>query len=638
MPRAYELTPRYGTRQRKDTDYTCSTCPRWRTIAERTMPQMLVRASSDLVINGTASARPSSGVHWEGRIGGIVVVMLLASRIRAACVGGVGLAVACSSSERSPSGGEPLGRVASAVTQGPWSTLPAGSSPPEIASHTATSLSDTKVLVLGGINALGEPTDQAMLLTFDPQSKAVNRKPVGRLAQARAGHSASALANGRILVVGGEDMVAATMSAELIDPGIGMSGQVAPMSQPRTRHGAAVLPDGKVLVMGGRGLDPIAFLSTAEVFDPAAGTWSAAPPMREPRYFVTATTLKDGKILVVGTSGKPSSVGSAEVYDPATSSWRDAGTVGEIGYGQIATLLPSGKVFVAGGFPDKNSVAIFDPATGVFTKGPPMPVPRGNATATTLKNGLVLVAGGRIGLTPLTYVDLFDEKTSTWASATPMILPHTLHTASLVGNGDVMIVGSAVSELFSFLPGGGACTRAADCGTGFCVDGVCCATVCTGACERCDTNLAIGTCQAVSGEFNHCAPGNTCIDNACTPSAGTTCSEDRQGVVSKDGKTTSCSPYVCDKSVGVCGKSCATSNDCAGGSVCNTSTKQCTSAPAGGATDEGGCSMGAPHSRQPTRSSLSSWSLLALALLVARQSRSVSVAERDSRPPHRRSD
>lgn len=218
-----------------------------------------------------------------------------------------------------------------------------------------------------------------------------------------------------------------------------------------------------------------------------------------------------------------------------------------------------------------------------------MPTPRGNATATLLKNGLVMVAGGRVELTPLNYVDFYDEKTNTWQSGSPMVLPHALHTATSMSNGDVVVTGSANGEVFSPIPTGDACAQAADCESGFCVDGVCCATACTGACERCDTSGARGACTAVSGAFNHCAPGNTCIQNECVPSAGTTCSADRLGVVDKDGKTTSCAPFVCDNSVGACLNQCTTSVECAPGTLCDVSTKQCTSAPT--SADEGsGCS------------------------------------------------
>jgi len=250
--------------------------------------------------------------------------------------------------------------------------------------------------------------------------------------------------------------------------------------------------------------------------------------------------------------------------------------------------LPSGKVIVAGGFPLFASTEIFDPATSKWTSSKPMPIPRGNAAATVLSNGVVMVTGGRLDLTPLAYVDHYDETIGDWRLGTPMFLPHTLHTATTFPSGDVLVVGSAYAEKFHLIPTGVGCTQAADCTAGFCVDDVCCGSACTGGCERCDTNGAKGTCTPVSGEFNHCEPGNTCIKSKCVPSAGTTCSADRLATVTKTGETKSCAPYVCDQSVGACFSECTTSNDCAAGFACDGATKQCTGVqPSDGSS--GGC-------------------------------------------------
>jgi hypothetical protein len=338
---------------------------------------------------------------------------------------------------------------------------------------------------------------------------------------------------------------------------------------------------------------------TSEIFDPATNTWSAGPALANAQSFATATTLADGRVLLAGGPR-----GGSQVYDPTARNFQRAGNLAEARVGHVAVLLPSGKVLVAGGFVKPppgaevtKSAEIYDPATRTWTKVADMPTPRGNATATLLKTGIVMVAGGRVELTPLNYVDFFDEKSGTWTSGSPMFLPHAVHTANAMSNGDVIVMGSANSEVFSPVPTGKACLQSPDCASGFCVDGVCCGTACAGECERCDTSAARGTCTAVSGAFNHCSPGDTCIQNKCVASAGTTCAPDKLGTVDKDGKATSCAPYVCDNSVGVCLQQCTTSVECAPGKVCDPGTKQCASSAAP-SSDEGGCSSspGAPGS------------------------------------------
>jgi len=72
----------------------------------------------------------------------------------------------------------------------------------------------------------------------------------GQLAAARRGHTASALADGKIVIVGGENAGAEVGVVEIYDPATKtlstLDGSVA-----RTDHSATVLADGRVLVVGG---------------------------------------------------------------------------------------------------------------------------------------------------------------------------------------------------------------------------------------------------------------------------------------------------------------------------------------------------------------------------------------------------
>lgn len=54
---------------------------------------------------------------------------------------------------------------------------------------------------------------------------------------------------------------------------------------------------------------------------------------------------------------------------------------------------------------------------------------------------------------------------------------------------------------------GTACTTADECGTGFCVDGVCCEAACDGVCEKCNLPGTEGTCAPVPDGQN---PDNEC--------------------------------------------------------------------------------------------------------------------------------
>ena len=87
---------------------------------------------------------------------------------------------------------------------------------------------------------------------------------------ARAGHSATLFANGRVLIAGGD----AAGSAEIFDLAAGTSTATGNMGVARSMHSAALLQDGRVFVVGGRDGSGNELLS-GEIFDtPASAFWT----------------------------------------------------------------------------------------------------------------------------------------------------------------------------------------------------------------------------------------------------------------------------------------------------------------------------------------------------------------------------
>jgi hypothetical protein len=120
---------------------------------------------------------------------------------------------------------------------------------------------------------------------------------------------------------------------------------------------------------------------------------------------------------------------------------------------------------------------------------------------------------------------------------------------------------------------GATCADASECGSGFCVDGVCCDSACTGGCNRCDLLGKIGTCTAVasgdSGKDPSCAPylcrgqegcPSTCSANTDCVGAGSKCVSGACQAFKADGQTCALATE--------CG-----SGNCAGGVCCD---KPCT--------------------------------------------------------------
>jgi hypothetical protein len=283
--------------------------------------------------------------------------------------------------------------------------------------HTATLLPNGKVLLTGGfVNSVwdygGSISDNGTGL-YDSVTGVFSA--TGNLRTKRGCHTATLLANGRVLIAGGADQDptgTGMASAELYDLSIGTFTQTGSMAMGRLLHTATLLQNGKVLVVGGvltSASDPV---TTAEVYDPATGIFTVTGAMATAREQHTATLLADGRVLIVGGTTSPPAplsaawlemgtgdfhpTATAEIYDPSTGSFSATGSMAEARIFHTATLLPSGKVLVAGGGDENSTAEVYDSATGSFSIADGMEIGRSGHTATLLPDGSVLVVGGGI--------------------------------------------------------------------------------------------------------------------------------------------------------------------------------------------------------------------------------------------------
>lgn len=115
-----------------------------------------------------------------------------------------------------------------------------------------------------------------------------------------------------------------------------------------------------------------------------------------------------------------------------------------------ATSLKDGSVLVAGGCVANgceratNSAVLLRSEGDVGLEG--MTTARDAHTATLLESGDILVAGGFAGegLPPLTSVEVFNPRTGTWSAATPMRVGRGGHAAARLGDGRVLEAGGWV--------------------------------------------------------------------------------------------------------------------------------------------------------------------------------------------------
>lgn len=270
--------------------------------------------------------------------------------------------------------------------------------------------------------------------------------PAASLSTARAGHSATRVADGKVLVVGGYG--AAAVSAELYDPGTNSWSPAANLITPRGYHSATLLDNGLVLVAGG-GNDGIGgfYTTSAELYDPGNNTWSPAGNMISSHGAHPATLLQNGKVLVMG--GQGGGAGFAEIYDPVTNAWSQAGTPAAARVGHTATLLADGKVLVAGGWYGGPLVSaeLYDPHTNSWSPAGNLTLAHYDHTASLLSTGKVLVAGGWYNASATANAELYDPGTNAWAPAMNMATGLVLHSATVLADGRVLMVGG-LAEIY----------------------------------------------------------------------------------------------------------------------------------------------------------------------------------------------
>ena len=284
--------------------------------------------------------------------------------------------------------------------------------------HTATLLQDGRVLVTGG-----EYGGTHILAEAEIQEPKKGRfTAAGRMTVPRQAHTATLLADGKVLLVGGFGGFGGfgggepgqyLATAELYDPATGHFAPTGSLGRRRQLHTATPLADGRVLVAGGFGppegsenAEPIA---AAELYDPAAGRFVPTGGLGVARFLHQATRLEDGKVLVTGGAGAGfGALAEAELYDPAAGTFRAVGAMGTRRQSHSATLMTGGLVLVTGGATELTAPASavataewYDPRAERFSPAGTLKFPRTRHTATRLATGAVLLLGGHSAVNAL---------------------------------------------------------------------------------------------------------------------------------------------------------------------------------------------------------------------------------------------
>lgn len=217
------------------------------------------------------------------------------------------------------------------------------------------------------------------------------------LIPSRMGHSATTLSDGRVLLVGGIGVQGVLDSVEIYDPATQLVTQLDPLPAPRGLHSASIV-DGLVYLAGGVAGD-WSLAETLMVFDPATMRFTtiAGVTLATPRVAHAALVLPDNRIMLSGgmTLAKNQTFATIDalyaalaatpsvvLFDPAAATWQPCADLARPRAGHSATLCPVVEPASAGGgpaMPPIGNVVVF---VGGHDGGAPAPGSVGGTTGT----------------------------------------------------------------------------------------------------------------------------------------------------------------------------------------------------------------------------------------------------------------
>ncbi len=319
----------------------------------------------------------------------------------------------------------------------------------------------------------------------------------GTMKEEKARHTLTLLADGRVLILGGQcndGVVVAT--AEIYNPADGSVTDIGNMNTSRQNHAAVLMNDGRVFITGGSDNDGTA-LNSIEIFDPSGNSFTVQNlTLYEARKIVKGIKLVDGNILIAGSSTH------LEVYMSATGemryldaevTWRaeqrlttlmdntvlisggcwadapmeifipvgvtpdygtDTDTVGDMreAVAQPATVrMAGGKVLVLGG----ATPQVYDPAFDAFQySADSLTTNRTACAVVPLRDGTALIAGGD-NAGPLDSAEIYDPATDTFApTAGVMGVARGKPVAVNLFDGNVLVMGDdSTADIFDLTGG-----------------------------------------------------------------------------------------------------------------------------------------------------------------------------------------
>jgi hypothetical protein len=238
-----------------------------------------------------------------------------------------------------------IGAVADLVDERTGAVSDGGQLQQPRARHAVVALADGRALVVGGAN-------RNTVELWDPATRSF-RLVTARMRHVREWPTATLLADGRVLIAGGDTIATEYVLAEIFNPANETFTPVETnFTERRALHTAHRTADGRVLLVGGEVADAqgqrLRPLASVLQFDPATGQISARRELDVGRSLAAAVDVGATLLLFGGTTPTQEAASSA-------TAWRDDAaprTLAPLPAGRIfhtATRMGDGRVLILGG-------------------------------------------------------------------------------------------------------------------------------------------------------------------------------------------------------------------------------------------------------------------------------------------------
>lgn len=350
--------------------------------------------------------------------------------------------------------------------------------------HTATTLSDGRVLVTGGGISAGGGSVLKSTEIFDPVTNTwtdITASPGGVMTAAngfdtaRQGHTAVLLQSGTVIVAGGtgaerndqngQPVAEQLNTAFAFNPATNSFTPAGTLLQNRGYHLGAVLPNGRALVAAGINQSQTATIAGGESYDPNANAWTNLAMGAHHTYGVAFTTVNNPTTVVgfgaeLGLVTNPQTgqqqFGFRALPSVRTEKMDATGATfvaGPVTQGDrifaCANRISSSNALIVGGFDGNfallNTTETFDPAANAFAAGPQLTNARQSAEMAEIgtTSDQLIVAGLDGQNQVMASCEVYGAQNRLIVGTVDMQNARFLHKVAGLANGRTLVIGGS---------------------------------------------------------------------------------------------------------------------------------------------------------------------------------------------------